>query len=181
MGNAYIVRIDEDGAAEIQLLDPHLIHVVEWTAEGQWEHIQFPEEEIENEEQMEQELEEAIEQETTSEKRNGELSHENFELKKRIAELEQKNIVRCSECIYYTTGKQTFEELANSEKRNGELSHDNFKLKKRIAELEEIDIVHCSECRHAEELMTGKWCCDISSLCQRGTFFCADGERKEVE
>ena len=65
MGKAYIVRIDEDGAAEIQLLDPYLIHVIEWTAEGQWEHIQFPEEEIENEEQMEQELEEAIEQETT--------------------------------------------------------------------------------------------------------------------
>ena len=42
-----------------------------------------------------------------------------------------------------------------------------------------LDIVHCSECIHAEELMTGKWCCDISSLCQRGTFFCADGERNE--
>ena len=33
-----------------------------------------------------------------SEKRNGELSHENFELKKRIAELEEINIVRCKEC-----------------------------------------------------------------------------------
>lgn len=48
---------------------------------------------------------------------------------------------------------------------------------KVIDSLPTIDIVHCSECRHAEELMTGKWCCDISSLCQRGTFFCADGER----
>ena len=33
-----------------------------------------------------------------SEKRNGELSHENFELKKRIAELEEIDIVRCKEC-----------------------------------------------------------------------------------
>ena len=33
-----------------------------------------------------------------SEKRNGELSHENFELKKRIAELDEINIVRCKEC-----------------------------------------------------------------------------------
>lgn len=104
MGKAYIVRIDEDGAAEIQLLDPYLIHVIEWTAEGQWEHIQFPEEEIENEEQMEQELEEAIEQETTSEKRNGELAHENFELKKRIAKLEEIDVVRCKECVYDNYG-----------------------------------------------------------------------------
>lgn len=73
--------------------------------------------------------------------------------------------------------KRIKELFLESEKRNGELAHENFELKKRIAELEEIDIVHCSECRHAEELMTGKWCCDISSLCQRGTFFCADGER----
>ena len=33
-----------------------------------------------------------------SEKRNGELSHENFELKKRIAELGEIDIVRCKEC-----------------------------------------------------------------------------------
>lgn len=35
-----------------------------------------------------------------SEKRNGELSHENFELKKRIAELGEIEIVHCSECIW---------------------------------------------------------------------------------
>lgn len=34
-----------------------------------------------------------------SEKRNGELAHENFELKKRIAELEGIDIVHCSECV----------------------------------------------------------------------------------
>lgn len=33
-----------------------------------------------------------------SEKRNGELSHENFELKKKIAELEKIDIVHCKEC-----------------------------------------------------------------------------------
>lgn len=34
-----------------------------------------------------------------SEKRNGELAHENFELKKRIAELEEIDIVHCKDCI----------------------------------------------------------------------------------
>lgn len=111
-----------------------------------------------------------------SEKRNGELAHENFELKKRIAELEQKNIVRCSECIYYTTGKQTFEELANSEKRNGELSHDNFKLKKRIAELEEIDIVHCKDCIYFQKGWTK--CKMLNLNGADGDWYCASGERK---
>lgn len=41
-----------------------------------------------------------------SEKRNGELSHENFELKKRIAELEEIGIVHCGECIH----RREFEE-----------------------------------------------------------------------
>lgn len=36
-----------------------------------------------------------------SEKRNGELAHENFELKKRIAELEEIDIVHCGECYFY--------------------------------------------------------------------------------
>lgn len=122
-----------------------------------------------------------------SEKRNGELAHENFELKKRIAELEEIGIVHCSECIYYTTGKQTFEELANSEKRNGELSHDNFKLKKRIAELEEIDIVRCEICKYwsfekevtrfngREQYAIG-YCCLEDKYSDYG--FCSDGERK---
>ena len=35
-----------------------------------------------------------------SEKRNGELAHENFELKKRIAELEEIDVVRCKDCRY---------------------------------------------------------------------------------
>lgn len=65
MENAYIVRIDEDGTAEIQLLDSHLIHVIEWTAENQWEHKQFPEGQIDNTERLSQELTEAIESETT--------------------------------------------------------------------------------------------------------------------
>lgn len=34
-----------------------------------------------------------------SEKRNGELAHKNFELKKRIAELEKIDIVHCKDCI----------------------------------------------------------------------------------
>lgn len=41
-----------------------------------------------------------------SEKRNGELSHENFELKKRIAELEEINIVHCKECEKWTEKKR---------------------------------------------------------------------------
>lgn len=39
-----------------------------------------------------------------SEKRNGELSHENFELKKRIAELDEIDIVHCSECVWFDEG-----------------------------------------------------------------------------
>ena len=39
-----------------------------------------------------------------SEKRNGELSHENFELKKRIAELEEIDIVHCNECVWFDEG-----------------------------------------------------------------------------
>ena len=42
-----------------------------------------------------------------SEKRNGELSHENFELKKRIAELEKINIVHCKECEKWAEIKGT--------------------------------------------------------------------------
>ena len=42
-----------------------------------------------------------------SEKRNGELSHENFELKKRISELEEIDIVRCKECEKWTEIKGT--------------------------------------------------------------------------
>ena len=41
-----------------------------------------------------------------SEKRNGELSHENFELKKRIAELEEINIVHCKECEKWAEKKR---------------------------------------------------------------------------
>ena len=39
-----------------------------------------------------------------SEKRNGELAHKNFELKKRIAELEKIGIVHCSECVWFDEG-----------------------------------------------------------------------------
>lgn len=42
-----------------------------------------------------------------SEKRNGELSHENFELKKRIAELGEIDIVHCKECEKWTEIKGT--------------------------------------------------------------------------
>ena len=42
-----------------------------------------------------------------SEKRNGELSHENFELKKRIAELGEINIVHCKECEKWVEIKDT--------------------------------------------------------------------------
>ena len=70
--------------------------------------------------------------------------------------------ILCSECSF-----------------NNDVKGARCKLIRYINELPTINIVHCSECRHAEELMTGKWCCDISSLCQRGTFFCADGEREE--
>ena len=41
-----------------------------------------------------------------SEKRNGELSHENFELKKRIAELGEINIVHCKECEKWAEKKR---------------------------------------------------------------------------
>lgn len=41
-----------------------------------------------------------------SEKRNGELAHENFELKKRIAEQEEIGIVRCEMCKYWSLEKE---------------------------------------------------------------------------
>ena len=69
--------------------------------------------------------------------------------------------------------KRIKELFFESEKRNGELSHENFELKKRIAELEEIDIVRCGECYFYPRCREG--------ISLDSNWFCADGERKEVE
>ena len=67
-----------------------------------------------------------------SEKHNGELSYENFLLKKRIAELEEIDIVHCKDCKHWTDSDGVYRRGCNAE----------------------------SKCRvNCKEVMSGDWFC----------------------
>ena len=92
-----------------------------------------------------------------SEKRNGELSHENFELKKRIAELEEIDIVHClvhcKECEKWTEIKGT---------RYGYCGAYNFS---RLSPYWDINIQTKTEadhfCAYGERLGDNEYCIGI--------------------
>lgn len=90
-----------------------------------------------------------------SEKRNGELAHENFKLKKRIAELEEETgIVRCRDCKHYGT-----EDDYDMCKLTRILHDDDwFCAYGERNEMPTTDIVYCKDCKYSEVDKMGWYC-----------------------